>query len=166
MLETFLVLLAGGIMLAVAISNPHDVTLNWLRLGGILSLVFAGLSAFWYFTHGADRSDAATVLIVATIVTTLAQLAFAQTNRRLAQRSASFLAAGLASASASFMIHRTWIAMIGIAAMCGIVLMDMLIGHAYLTASKMTMTPFRRLNAALAVTLLLRVMCNVLAGVR
>jgi uncharacterized membrane protein YgdD (TMEM256/DUF423 family) len=34
--------------------------------------------------------------------------------------------------------------------MCGLALMDMLLGHAYLTASKMTITPFRRLNGILA----------------
>ncbi len=40
--------------------------------------------------------------------------------------------------------------------MTGIVLMDMLLGHAYLTASKMSMKPFMRLNAALALVAILR----------
>jgi hypothetical protein len=52
-----------------------------------------------------------------------------------------------------------WIELItcaGVAAMCGIALMDMLLGHAYLTAARMTMAPFRRLNGALEITLILR----------
>ena len=36
--------------------------------------------------------------------------------------------------------------------------MDMLLGHAYLTASQMTMKPFVRLNTALAVTLIVRLL--------
>jgi hypothetical protein len=44
----------------------------------------------------------------------------------------------------------------GVAAMTGLALMDMLLGHAYLTASKMTIAPFRRLNLALAGALVLR----------
>src|SRR6267142_2091212 len=38
MTETFLVLLAGGVMLAAFISDPREVTVNWLRLAGIISL--------------------------------------------------------------------------------------------------------------------------------
>jgi hypothetical protein len=49
-----------------------------------------------------------------------------------------------------------YVAAFGIASMCGIALMDMLLGHAYLTASRMTMAPFRRLNFALALHLILR----------
>src|SRR4030095_16245675 len=49
----------------------------------------------------------------------------------------------------------------GIASMCGIALMDMLLGHAYLTASKMTIAPFRRLNLALAVHLVLRAIVSI-----
>jgi uncharacterized membrane protein YgdD (TMEM256/DUF423 family) len=49
----------------------------------------------------------------------------------------------------------------GVAAASGLALMDMLLGHAYLTASKMTIAPFRRLNLRLAATLAVRA---VLAG--
>jgi hypothetical protein len=47
-------------------------------------------------------------------------------------------------------------ALAGIASTSGIALMDMLLGHAYLTASQMTMAPFRRLNLCLGVLLVLR----------
>ena len=39
--ETFLILLTGGVMLAAAISDPHQVTLHWLRLCGIIALSLA-----------------------------------------------------------------------------------------------------------------------------
>jgi hypothetical protein len=49
----------------------------------------------------------------------------------------------------------------GIAAMSGIALMDMLLGHAYLTASKMTMRPFVRLHLSLAAVMVLRAVCAI-----
>ena len=48
MTESFLILLAGGVMLAAVISDPRDVTVNWLRLAGIIALAMAALSAFFY----------------------------------------------------------------------------------------------------------------------
>jgi hypothetical protein len=53
----------------------------------------------------------------------------------------------------------------GVATMCGVVLMEMLLGHAYLTAAKMTIAPFRRMNLVLAGILALRMffaLCAVL----
>src|SRR6185369_11949554 len=50
---------------------------------------------------------------------------------------------------------------VGIAAMTGLGLMDMLLGHAYLTASKMTIAPFARLNAFLAGTLIWRAIVSI-----
>jgi hypothetical protein len=47
--------------------------------------------------------------------------------------------------------------------MTGLALMDMLLGHAYLTAAKMTMAPLRRLNLALACVLALRVFSGIAA---
>jgi len=49
----------------------------------------------------------------------------------------------------------------GIATMSGIALMDMLLGHAYLTASQMTMAPFRRLNLGLAGHLIFRAIVSI-----
>ena len=45
--------------------------------------------------------------------------------------------------------------------MSGVALMDMLLGHAYLTASRMTMRPFVRLHVSLAVVTVLRAICAV-----
>ena len=85
MVETFLILFAGGVLLAAAEPRPADVTLNWLRLAGIIALSLCGLAVFFYLRRGhvADvpvfyrRLQAG--LIVATAGCILGQLAFAQT---------------------------------------------------------------------------------------
>src|SRR2546423_1128201 len=90
--ETFLILLAGGVMLAAAVSDPRAVTLHWLRLGGILALCMGGLGAFFYVQRGPAPDVPALYrrvqvgLVVATIVCVLGQLAFVQVERRGAQR--------------------------------------------------------------------------------
>ena len=43
MAEAFLLLLGAGVMLGVAVPNPRDVTLNWMRLGGIIALAMEKL---------------------------------------------------------------------------------------------------------------------------
>src|SRR6266496_1005035 len=48
MTETFLVLLAAGVMVAAFISDPREVTVNWLRLAGIIALAMTALSAYFY----------------------------------------------------------------------------------------------------------------------
>src|SRR3954464_1658782 len=48
MTETFLLLLAGGVVLAAVISDPREVTVNWLRLAGIIALAMTALSAYFY----------------------------------------------------------------------------------------------------------------------
>jgi hypothetical protein len=123
--------------------------------------------------------------MIATAASVLAQLATAQVAMRRAQRvfaAAAFAVAVLAGAN---LLHdsmlaqqaRTQIALnlppkpvalmiqagacAGVAAMVGLALMDMLLGHAYLTASTMPQAPFRRLNLALAAVLVLRVLMNV-----
>jgi hypothetical protein len=169
MLETFLILLAGGVMLAVVISNPREVTLNWLRLAGILALVFFGVGAALFLRHDPEGMELLVALCAAPIGILL-QLAFAQTARRVLQRLAAGMSTVATIVMATFILHglpgaesRTkWIELItctGVAAMCGIALMDMLLGHAYLTAAQMTMSPFRRLNESLAIALILRAIC-------
>jgi peptidoglycan/LPS O-acetylase OafA/YrhL len=86
MLETFLILLSGGVMLAVVISNPREVTLNWLRLAGILAMVFLGMGVAAFFfrreTMGRDLLIASLIAVAGILL----QLAFAQTAKRGAQR--------------------------------------------------------------------------------
>lgn len=180
--ETFFILLAGGVMLAAAIVDPKQVTLQWLRLAGLIALTMAGLSLFFYFRGDVAADLSATLrrvqvgLLVATVIAVLAQLAFVQVAWRNTQRvfaGVAFVIAVLAGCNVlhTLMVrYETAIAFppkvlsmtlqtlscAGVAAMCGVVLMDMLLGHAYLTASKMTIHPFRRLNLSLIVILALR----------
>jgi hypothetical protein len=185
--ETFLILFAGGVLLAGAVSNPREVTLQWLRLGGIIALALSGVGLFFYFLS----REAVELpqffrriqwgLLAAFIVAILAQLAFVQMAWRGTQRVfavAGFVLAVLAGAN---LVHEMMIergtaghfepkgldlmiqaaACAGIAAMTGLVLMTMLLGHAYLTASRMAMSPFRRLNMTLAGVLVGRVLIAV-----
>src|SRR5689334_23350670 len=91
--ETFLILLAGGIILAAAISSSAQVTLNWLRLCGILALVMAALALFFYFTRDAHPAQLSSRmrniqigLLIATVALILGQLAFVQVAWRRTQR--------------------------------------------------------------------------------
>ena len=185
--ETFLILLAGGVMLAAAVSDPRQVTLNWLRLAGIIALSVGGLAAFFWF----QRAPAAELpafyrrvqagLVVATLVAVLGQLAFVQVAWRGSQRALAAAAFFLAVLAGTNFVHGQMIpggvavrfppkalsialqtaSCAGVAAMTGLALMDMLLGHAYLTASKMTMAPFRRLNLWLAAVTGLRAVVGV-----
>ncbi len=183
--ETFLILLSGGVLLAAAVQNPRHVTVHWLRLAGILALAFAGLALF--FTLRREPSAEATVLyrriqaglLAATVALILAQLAFVQTLFLRTQRAVAALAFAFAVMVGAGLLHASvprtvriaksqavalqTLACAGAGAMTGIALMDMLLGHAYLTAAKMTMAPLRRLNLALAGVLAARALTGVVA---
>jgi hypothetical protein len=171
MLETFLILLAGGVMLAACVCDPRAVTLQWLRLCGILSITFAGVALYWYASRDAVAIDPGMRrlsfgLQFGLLAAIAGQLAFVQVAQRDVQRAFAGLAYALAVAAGAAIVlglspvawSWVWvaIAVAGAGAMCGLALMDMLLGHAYLTASKMTIAPFLRLNRALAATLALR----------
>lgn len=176
MTETFLILLAAGVMLAAAVSDPKQVTLQWLRLCGIIALALTALAVFFFLRRegvagvGERYRRVELGQVIATGVLVLGQLAFVQVARAGVGRwfaGAAFvvgvmagcgivheLMAGRGTAVAfppkSLSIGLQTLACAGVAAMCGLVLMDMLLGHAYLTASRMLIWPFRRLNLVLA----------------
>jgi hypothetical protein len=98
----------------------------------------------------------------------LAQLALVQTVRLNAQRVAAIAAFVLAVACGVLLLSDApvlWatLACASIGAMTGFVLMDMLLGHAYLTAAKMTIAPFRQLHLTLAAVLALRILIGAVA---
>lgn len=185
--ETFLILLSAGILLAAAIASPAQVTLRWLRLAGILALSMAGLSIYFLLTR--DESSNASAFfhrlqmgqVLATVVLTLGQLAFVQMAWVRTQRAFASAACIVGILAGTALLHDMMLvrgsamnfppkmlaialqgaSCAGIAAMCGLALMDMLLGHAYLTASKMTMRPFVRLNRTLALALALRIALGV-----
>src|SRR5436190_1349264 len=96
--EAFLILLAGGVLLAAAVSDPRQVTLNWLRLAGIIALSAGALAVYFVVRREAAGQGVRfeTWMIAATIACVLAQLAFAQVGRRRTQR--VFAAVGFAMA--------------------------------------------------------------------
>jgi hypothetical protein len=165
MTETFLVLLAAGVMLAAFISDPREVTVNWLRLAGIIALAMTALSVY-FFSRRTQTTQKEWVLFGMLFVAILLQiggihLPEPRIGRPFALVAAlggvligNRLAVGNTSALGLFSTA-------GIAAMCGLALMDMLLGHAYLTASKMTMRPFVRLHLSLAVMTVLRAICAI-----
>jgi hypothetical protein len=122
-------------------------------------------------------------MLVCTVVAVLAQLAFVQTLFLRTQRVCAALAFALAVMVGAGLIHELvplssssapalakpqavalqTVACLGVAALPGLALMDMLLGHAYLTAARMTIAPFRRLNLALAGALSLRIVTGIVA---
>jgi hypothetical protein len=160
MAEVFLLLLGAGVMLGVAVPNPRDVTLNWMRLGGIIALAMAGLAGYFVWRKG--EWPMAHLGVVAALV--LGELAFVQVAWRNVGR---VCALGAFVAGVGVVVWNwpggqswaAWASSAGVAATSGLALMAMLLGHAYLTASKMTMRPFRRINGWLIAVLLVRLAC-------
>jgi hypothetical protein len=170
--ETFLILLAGGIMLAAAISDPKQVELRWLRLCGVIAITLSALSLFFWFRRDTTpRSLPQLMALCSVIILLLAQLTLVQIARPVIARWISVLGFIATIASAVLMTSDTArlrplacvFASVGIGATSGIALMDMLLGHAYLTAAKMTIAPFRRLNLALALALFFSTACSAVA---
>src|SRR4051812_20712574 len=93
--ETFLILLCGGVMLASAIPKPREVTLQWLRLCGIIAMTMLGLSCFFWTRRGAmDRVELSLYVVVLLMI--LLQLALVQTSRPVIARAFSLLTVLLA----------------------------------------------------------------------
>src|SRR3954454_10528062 len=103
--ETFLILLAGGVMFSAAISDPRAVILRWLRLAGIIALSMAALAAFFAVRRG--MSPLAGALLVATFVAILAQLAFVQVAWRKTQRVFCLAAFVLAVVTGTLLLRQT-----------------------------------------------------------
>jgi hypothetical protein len=160
--ETFLTLLAGGVMLSAVISDPRAVILRWLRLAGIIALSMTALAIF--FAMRRDVPKPLDILLFAAMFGILSQLAFVQVARRATQRALAFAACAIAIVAGTLLLKNILtpraasnanLLLLGTtcafsAATVGLALMDMLLGHAYLNAAQMTMAPFLRMNRALA----------------
>jgi len=151
-------------MFAAAYSDPRQVTLQWLRLAGILALSMTGLGMFFLAQRTGGAGRGLWLGSVALAVLILIQLVGAQTGRLwLEQLAAGFaflwavvLGASLTRVPPIRQIDIGYGTAAGVSILIGTVLMDMLLGHAYLTAAKMTIAPFRRLNFVLGMMILVR----------
>ncbi|HEX3355414.1 MAG TPA: hypothetical protein VHS31_00435 [Tepidisphaeraceae bacterium] len=150
-------------MFASCIPRPRDVTLRWLRLCGIIAITMAGLAIFFWTRRGIfDHLELA--FFSAAIVLIAMQLTFVQTSKPVLARFPALLsflvslplAVRLLSTPTNVPYGAVIVGCAGVATMTGLVLMEMLLGHAYLTAAKMTISPFQRMNFTFAGVLGLR----------
>src|SRR4051812_10834934 len=102
--ESFFILLAGGVMLAVSVSDSTAVTVLWLRLAGTLALVFVGLGGFFFWRSGAGvhRFWLDFSLLVGLI---LGQLGCAQMRKLWVQQGLAYLAVFVAVAFGADLIR-------------------------------------------------------------
>ena len=193
MIPVMLLMLAGGIGLAQAVSDPKAVTLQWLRLGGLIAVTLLAVAVAAIYPQRAEIDFPSIALIIAAVaVPSVVQLMATQLAARTVQRVAAgvfFLAcAGVVTWWAFGLLKMKYamdqagigrppelpgagdgaILFICVAASAGLLggfLMTMLLGHAYLTAgNEMTQAPFRRLVFMLALLLVLRTVSSVVFG--
>ncbi len=152
MIPVMLLMFVAGIALTQAVSDPKQVTLRWLRLGGLIAVGLAAAAlvvnpSFW-----------------PAIVLPIAQLLAVQLGRRTPQRLAallSFILIVVLLCKPQF-VPACLIATGLSSGLLGGFLMTMLLGHAYLTAGgEMTQKPFVRLVTLVALLLVLRAVASV-----
>jgi hypothetical protein len=111
MLESFLILLAGGVMLAAALPNPADVRPAWLRVAGVVAILAAVLAA----AVALLRSDLAdtppffrrvqAALVALTLVCAIAHLALVRRDRSRAGRVVGVAGFAVALLAGSNLLH-------------------------------------------------------------
>ena len=188
MIAVLLLLIVAGIAIAQAASDPRQVTLRWLRLGGLIGVGLLAVAGVALWQTPIERSvvrdvalvwDAGVVFVPGLCV--LVQLMLVEAGLRRSQRVAAGVAAVVAVLFAAlayltlyqpaglpiaFVIASLVLTPLFSAALMGGSLMTMLLGHAYLTAgSEMTQRPFHRLVALVAVALILRTVASIVFGV-
>jgi hypothetical protein len=173
MVAVMLLLIAGGIGLAQAVSDPHQVTLRWLRLGGIIALSLIAVAGTIALLTRQAMWQSLLIAAAAAMVPVVMQLLLVQLARRPLQRlfaAAGWLVcAGMAAwIAARSLEHTRWAAapsLLLASGLSGGFLITMLLGHAYLTAgSEMTQRPFARLVKMLALLLVLRALASLIFG--
>src|SRR5690242_12767656 len=109
MTETFLILLAAGVMLAAFVSNPREVTLHWLRLAGMIALAVASLSVYFFLRRPDWRAARPMAFYGASGMTILGQLGFVQVAWHRTQRALAGIAV-LAGVGAAVVLSQvgTW----------------------------------------------------------
>lgn len=186
-----LLMLVAGIGFAQAISSPQQVTLRWLRLGGLISvaLLASAVVVILCTDAGVKRHGVKILAVFGLPVTAVvAQLIAAQLGWRQTQRFAAavvwvltsiLIAVSLPQPLTGFQeTANPWapprqaarvvgggLTAFTSSALLGGTLMTMLLGHAYLTVGgDMTQAPFRRLIAALGLAMLARTVVSIGLG--
>ncbi len=185
MVSCLLVMIVGGIGLVQAVSDPKQVTLGWLRLGGLISVALLTVVwgvAGWTSSEAGDRWMQ--FMLALTTLAFVVQLITVQRGRGSAQRLAAAWGYGLAALYVAMRLTATlgatgglpfdeqaadpysgqrvlsiaWMVLVSQGLLGGF-LMTMLLGHAYLTAGgQMTQAPLRRLVVLLGALMALRVL--------
>lgn len=189
MVAAMLLMFAGGIGLTQACSDPRQVTLRWLRLGGIIAVTLLAVAMVVDATSRSSVNVGVLGLFGMVAVPMIAQLLAVQQAHRRTQRIAAWAAFLMAVILAWSLVMAavktaspsaaggtrlgpvdaaqllTLVTTALSAGLLGGFLMAMLLGHAYLTAAdEMTQRPFRRLVVVLGALLLLRAVISVQFG--
>lgn len=188
MLAALLIMIIGGIALTQTVSDPKQVTLRWLRLGGLINIaVFAfAVTASFFAGRATIGTDAWPLAILALPV--IAQLLTVQMGWRVAQRVSAGVTFIVACVLTTMMVRTqmlpagqevaTDVQGVGTATMASLAggmtlanglvggfIMTMLLGHAYLTAGgEMTQKPFLRLVRLLAALMMVRLVLSLIFG--
>ena len=97
MISVFLLMLVAGVGMAQAASNPRQVTLRWLRLGGLIAVAL--LAVTLVIQANGEKVDVVTwVLLCTTLATFNTQLMTVQLGHHNTQRVAASFGLALAVA--------------------------------------------------------------------
>ena len=192
MIAVMLLMFVGGIALTQVVSDPKQVTLRWLRLGGVIALALLGVTWTVAANSGGGPLELEQVIdLLLPALLVMGQLIAVQLGRHVLQRGLALVVIPAAlDYTAAFFVdylptptpsHQFWLSSFLLwflqvavplavsnlvaAGLLGGFLMTMLLGHAYITAGgEMTQKPFMRLVRMLAILLLLRLVFSVLFG--
>lgn len=178
MFTTFATLLSGGMMLILATGRPADIAWRYYRLIGMLVVALTAVTVAWQFSRADEAAMAGrwpdVLLIGCGVGAIAATLLSALAQRKPVLLRAVLVLGGLCGIASGTMIASpifintsgtqastaTWLVWIATRAsealLIGSVTAAWLLGHAYLTATRMTIHPLRRFGRWLAASLSIR----------
>ncbi len=179
MIITFLYALAGGVSIVLATNNPRQIAWKFHRFAGILVLVLAVPPTVWLWQNQASDETfvgVATVLGVVASLGAMGMILLAPLVARIPAifRSCCIVAGlgGLGGASimacvgqsfstgvATMVVINAWLA----AMLLGSITVAWLLGHAYLTATKMTIAPMQHFSRMLTLSVVARAVFAVIS---
>ncbi len=180
MIITFLYALASGVAIVLATCNPQQIAWKFHRLSGILVLALAVPPTAWLWQNrsATDASfvDFAVVLGAVTSLGAMGMMLLAPLIARIPTifRSCCIVAGGaglvsaaiMACAGKSFSLGLNTLVVVNelLAAMLlGSITVAWLLGHAYLTATKMTIAPMQHFSKMLLLSISARAMFTIIS---